>query len=113
MRQRIYNSKYYQKSEKRSLSKGLIQADKDDEARIYKELQLKLKKKKGSLPAIREMLQITFKGRRSIITKIEDQDPSSIVLQHFPFFNNQVPVSNNIYMVVNLVLVNHPLKDKK
>ena len=98
MRQRIYNSKYYQKKEKRPLSDNVIEADKEDEAKLYKELQAELKKKKGSLPAIRQMLQITFKSRRSVITKIDHQDPSSIVLEKFPFFDNQVPVSNNIYI---------------
>jgi len=47
IRQHIYNSRYYQKKDKRTARKELeVQADKDDHERIYKQLEVELKKKK-------------------------------------------------------------------
>jgi len=97
IRQRIYNSRYYQKKDKRTVRKELeVQADKDNHERIYKQLEVELKKKKGSQSAVREMMVLTFKQRRSETTKIEDANPTKVVLQKFPFLNKELPVSSNI-----------------
>jgi len=97
IRQRIYNSRYYQKKDKRTARKELeVQADKDDHERIYKQLEVELKKKKGSQSAVREMMVLTFKQRRSETTKIEDANPTKVVLQKFPFLDKELPVSSNI-----------------
>ena len=67
------------------MSKELAaQADQQDQEKIYKQLEVELKKKKGSLSAVRQMMGLTFKERRNQITQIEDADPSRVVLQNSP-----------------------------
>ena len=93
MRQRIYNLRYYCKKDKRKERKQLeVQADKADHDKIYKQLEVELKKKKGSVSAVREMMVLTFKQRRSETTKIEDANPTKVALQNFPFLDKELAV---------------------
>ena len=62
-----------------------MQTDKADQEKIYKQLEVELKKKKGSVSAVREMIVLTFKQQRSETHKIEDANPIKVVLQKFPF----------------------------
>ena len=110
MRQRIYNSRYYQKKDKREERKQLeVQADKADHEKIYKQLEVELKKKNGSVSAVREMMVLTFKQRRSETTKIEDANPTKVVLQKFPFLDKELAVSiaillnRLIYIIVSVI----------
>ena len=39
---------------------------------------------------------LTFKQQRSETTKIEEANPTRVVLQKFPFLDKELPVSSNI-----------------
>jgi len=45
---------------------------------------------------VREMMVLTFKQQRSETTKIEDANPTKVVLQKFSFLDKELPVSSNI-----------------
>ena len=50
-------------------------------------------RKKGSVSAVREMMVLTFKQRRSETTKVEDANPTKVALQNFPFLAKELAVS--------------------
>jgi len=105
LRQRLYNSRNYQKKDKRVASKEFhVQADKGDHDRIYKQLEVKLRKKKGSQAAVREMMVLTFKQQRSETTRIEDQNPTKVLLEKFPFLDKELPVSDFVVCII-IILV--------
>ena len=103
MRQRIYNLRYYRKKDKREERKQLeVQADKADHEKIYKQLEVELKKK-GSVSAVREMLVLTFKQRRDETTKIEDANPTKVALQKFLFLDKELPVAVSIAILLYII----------
>ena len=80
-----------------------MQADKADHEKIYKQLEVELKKRKGCVSAVREMMVLTFKQQRSETTKIEEANPTKVALQNFPFFGQRISCKYRILLYIYIV----------
>lgn len=93
IRQRIYNTRYYVSKDKRKAGKIQPQADTKDHEKLYQTLSTELKKRKANMETIKQIIGLTLNERRKFILGIEDADPSKLVVEKYPFMNNELAVS--------------------